>query len=161
MAEKSKMVELSSIELIGAASGRTITGIHPIDNHDKVSNILRHMTNYEYDNEKSLAENVYAAFPQYKIKEATDKFSSIMKEWIDRGDDLTFINNAITAGFVAAEYDIPQTLHIKVKQEEKAKAETKAHISEQPKEVKSAPREDLPSVSDWKHRNICGNRWSK
>ena len=60
MAEKSKMVELSSIELIGAASGRTITGIHPIDNHDKVSNILRHMTNYEYDNEKSLAENVYA-----------------------------------------------------------------------------------------------------
>jgi len=158
MAAKSKMVELTSIELIGAASGRIITGIHPIDNHDKVANVLRHMTSYEYDNEKTLAENIYKAFPQYKIKEAADKFSSIMQEWIDRGDDLTLINNAITAGFVATDYGIPQTLHIKVKQEEKAKTKAKANASFN---YKSTQREDLPSVSDWKHRHVCGNEWSK
>lgn len=157
MVNKAQIVELSAVELIAAASGRIVTGINPIENHDKVSNILKTMQGYEYDKEKLLTENIYAAFPQYKLKEATDEFSALMQKWIDRGDDLSFIDNSMNAKIIASSLNIPQTLHVKVNKEE-----VKAKESVETKDEKQAKSEakytsTYSSISDWKHRHIWGD----
>ena len=150
MSDKSKLVELSVVELIAAASGRVVTGIDPVGNEDKVSNTLKSMNGYEYDSEKSLADNIYAAFPQYKLKEVTEEFSALMQKWINDGDNLTCIDNSKNAEAMAAIAGIPKTLHVKVKKEDEKAQEVAKKV-----EPKFTYKESsYASISDWKHRDF-------
>ena len=159
MVDKTKLVEISAVELIAAASGRIVTRIDPIDNEDKVRNTLKAMPGYEYYSEKSLADNIYAAFPQYKLKEVVEDFSATMQKWLDDGDDLSVINTAKNAECMAAIAGIPKTLHVKVKKEdEKAKENVVANESQTKSEATFTYKESsYSSISDWKHRHGWGD----
>lgn len=104
-------------EIISATSERTIRGVDFVENYGKIAYSLINSSDYKYDDEKSLAENIYAAFPQYKLREVTEKFKALMKSWENQGT--TFINNAMNAKIMAMNAGIPQELTVKVREKEK------------------------------------------
>ena len=139
-APKIKNEEFKIEEIISATSGRTVRGVDYVDNYDKIANALRNSSDYKYDDKKSLVENIYEAFPQYKLKEVTEKFSALMESW--KGQDTTFINNAMNAKVMAINAGIPQVLTIKVKEKEvkKQKAAAREPDNNVPNNKDSEPK---------------------
>ncbi|MCQ2735249.1 MAG: hypothetical protein MJ212_04815 [Alphaproteobacteria bacterium] len=80
-APKIKNEEFKIEEIISATSGRTVRGVDYVDNYDKIANALINSSDYKYDDKKSLSENIYEAFAQYKLKEVTEKFRALMESW--------------------------------------------------------------------------------
>lgn len=109
-------------EIISATSGIVINGVDYIDNYDKISRALTEAN--MYDDYKSLPENIYDAFPEYKLKEATEEFRALIKSWKERGDNLTFIDISMNAKGMAADAGIPQELTI---EEDKAKQQERVN----------------------------------
>ena len=101
-------------EIIGAASQRVVTGIDSRENHTKVAHALKNSSNYKYDEQKSLTENIYAAFPEYKLKELVEEFSTLMDSWKEQ--NLSHFDNSINIRGLAVHYRVPLELRLKVKE---------------------------------------------
>lgn len=130
---KIKNEEFKIEEIISAASGVTVKGVDFLDNYDRVSNALRNSSGYQYDDQKSLAENIYTAFPQYKLKEITEKFKTTVKSWKEQNKDQTFIKNAINATLVTMTINagIPKKLTLSVNEKSESKTRDNAPIAGQ------------------------------
>lgn len=130
---KTKVEKFKIEEIISATSGCVVRNVDLIGNYNKIGDTLRHSEDYKYDYQKSLSENIYAAFPQYKLKEVTEKFEATLKSWKVQGKDETFINNAINATIMtmAINAGIPKTLTINVKEETKSETPKNSPIAGQ------------------------------
>ena len=146
-------------EFIGAISGRIITGINPIENEDNIAYALKRSTTYDYNPDKSLAENICAAFPQFKLKAASDEFSKLMESW--KGQDLTFIDTKPNAILIALTRGVPATFEVTYDKNKKPKEKT---LPEGPD--RTIPKGNIivltgagsdACISDWKHRHIWGD----
>lgn len=130
---KVKDVEFKIEEIISVTSGITIRGVDFFDNYDKISGAFSNSSDYKYDDQKSLAENIYTAFPQYKLKEITEKFKTTVKSWKEQNQDQTFINNATNATIVtmAVNAGIPKKLTLSVNEKSESKTQDNAPIAGQ------------------------------
>lgn len=131
---KTKEEKFKIEEIIAVSSEKTVKGINYIENRDRLSKALKNSAEYKYNEKKSLAENIYAAFPQYKLKELTKEYSTLMEAWKNR--DLTFVDTAKNVKITAAYYQIPQELTIKVK-DSRTKLKSKQQISSKPQETRN------------------------
>jgi len=130
---KVKDVEFKIEEIISVTSGITIRGVDFFDNYGKISGAFSSSSDYKYDDQKSLAENIYTAFPQYKLKEITEKFKTTVKSWKEQNQDQTFINNATNATIVtmAVNAGIPKKLTLSVNEKSESKTRDNAPIAGQ------------------------------
>ena len=100
-------------EIVAVTSGRGMKDVNSPRIREKLYEALKNSTEYKYDEEKSLPENIYAAFPQYKLKELTTEYNTKMNSWKDLS--LTLFNPTLLLRFKAEHLMIPDQLTIKVK----------------------------------------------
>lgn len=135
-------------EIISATSGRMVTNVDFFTNRDKITQSLKNSSDYKYDDKKSLAENIYSAFPQYKLREVTEKFGTWMEKegsnWEKERSTESYtalIHNDIRARFMAKSSGIPQNLTIKTKEYDK---EDKSKNVDIKKEIPESDKSSRP-----------------
>lgn len=102
-------------EIVSVASRRVVKEVDFFTSCEKISNSLKNSPNYEYDEQKTLAENIYAAFPKYKLEKLTEEF----RNWDDehRGEYRLLMCNDIKLRAMAERDGIPSKLWITVKED--------------------------------------------
>ena len=98
-------------ELINAISNYPVYGVNSIENKEKISYGLKHSVDYRYDLNKSLAENICAAFPAFHLKAASDDYSRLMNAW--KNQDLSTIDTSQNIVLMALSRGIPNILSIR------------------------------------------------
>lgn len=110
-------------EIIAVTSGMGMKDVNSPEVREKLHDALKNSTEYKYDDNKSLNENIYAAFPEYKLKELAEEYSTKMNSWYNL--DMAFINKAMHVRFAASRLFIPDKLTIKVKADKKEQTSEK------------------------------------
>lgn len=125
---KAKEEKFKIEEIIAVTSGRGMKDVNSPQVRENLREALKNSTEYKYDEKKSLTENIYEAFPQYKLKELTEEFCTKMNSWA--GQDMAFFNTPMHLKFAASRLLIPNELTIEVKE---SKKDQKAKDSAYPK----------------------------
>ncbi|MBO6290335.1 MAG: hypothetical protein J6N45_08445 [Alphaproteobacteria bacterium] len=120
---KAKEEKFKIEEIIAVTSGMGMRDVNSPEVRKKMQDALKNSTEYKYDDNKSLTENIYAAFPEYKLKELTEEYSTKMNSW--HSLDMAFINKAMHVKFAASRLFIPDELTIKVKADKKEQVSEK------------------------------------
>ena len=120
---KTNEEEFKIEEIISITSEKCLKDVNSAQVRQKLYESLKSSTEYTYDENKSLSENIYAAFPEYKLKELTEEYLAKMNSWNNL--DLSFIDKTMHLKFAASRFMIPHVLTIKIKND-KANRNTKA-----------------------------------
>lgn len=124
---KAEEVKYKIEEIVAVTSERGMKDVNSTKVREKLYEDLKNSTEYKYDENKSLQDNIYAAFSEYKLKELTEEYRTKINSWHDL--DLALINTTMHLRFAASRLMIPNELTIKVK---KNKTDTKSKTKENP-----------------------------
>lgn len=103
---------------VSAVTGRIINRINPVENYDKVSNILKNAVDYAYDESKSLADNVkdyYTKRGYPAFENVCTRFDNAVADWLKRDGSLYGIDVGKTAVLLATVENVPRFLEVEIK----------------------------------------------
>lgn len=107
---------------VSVGTGLVVSGIDYQDSYDLCASILKNSEGFDYDTTKELKVNLIAfyvkqGYPQFEV--VCHMFSELMKSWIAKKMDLSFINTGVNAKIMASSQGVPEILEVEVKEPEK------------------------------------------